>query len=70
MKIPKAWIEMADKFAAANGPVKATRTAILRVALGEGLDAMSRRYKSYRVDKLEYDRVKRKHGKSKRGTRR
>jgi hypothetical protein len=42
MKIPKAWIEAADKLAAASDPVKATRTAILRVALGQGLDAMAK----------------------------
>lgn len=40
LKIPKKWIAMAKKLAAANRPVKATRTAILRVALGQGLEAM------------------------------
>jgi len=39
MKIPKAWIEMADKYAAeVTGPARATRTDILRAALGRGLE--------------------------------
>lgn len=40
MKIPKAWIEMARKLATASKPAH-TRTAILRAALGQGLEAMT-----------------------------
>ena len=41
LKIPPEWIEMADKLASASEPPH-TRTAILRVALGQGLEAMMR----------------------------
>ena len=40
LKVPLIWIEMADELAAASEPVRATRTAILRVALGRGLAVM------------------------------
>jgi len=40
LKVSKLCIKRADKHAAANGPVKATRSAILRLAIEKGLDAM------------------------------
>ncbi len=39
MKIPKAWIKRADRLAAEAEPAH-TRTAILRAALGHGLEFM------------------------------
>lgn len=45
LRVPAAWIAAADKLAKASHPVKATRSAILRAALGEGLAVMTRRQK-------------------------
>jgi hypothetical protein len=39
MRIPLGWIKKADKLAAAAEPAH-TRTAILRAALGQGLETM------------------------------
>jgi hypothetical protein len=44
LRIPEEWIEMADKLADASRPVKASRSAILRAALGDGLYGMMRKH--------------------------
>lgn len=43
MKIPKAWVKRADKLAAASEPAH-TRTAILRAAVGLGLEVMEQKH--------------------------
>jgi hypothetical protein len=40
LRVPPEWIETADVLAEASEPVKATRSAILRAALGRGLAGM------------------------------
>lgn len=49
LKVPLLWVQMAEELAAVSEPVRATRTAILRVALGQGLAAMMDRRKRKRA---------------------
>ncbi len=44
LKVPPAWVEMADEIAAAeSGLVRPTRTDIMRAALGQGLEALAKK---------------------------
>jgi hypothetical protein len=50
MKIPPAWIKMADDLRKSGAmPVAFTRTAMLRAALGYGLEALSRENDRHRA---------------------
>lgn len=52
LKIPKEWIELADKLARDGAaPVQVSRTAMLRAALGFGLEGLSKGHGKQAVQK-------------------
>ena len=61
LKIPPAWIEMADALrkASAFQPVPVTRTAMLRAALGYGLEALTKESGKHQARQARRSRKKR-----------
>ena len=60
LKIPKAWIDLADKLARDGAaPVQVSRTAMLRAALGFGLEGISKGFANQGVQKMKAVKKKR-----------
>lgn len=61
LKIPEAWIVMADALrkASAFQPVPVTRTAMLRIALGFGLEALTKESNKHQARQVRRSRRER-----------